>query len=157
MMKRGHPKTLVLCPLPDRKIGHRAPGFGLSISIAKAYNLGIKGFPTRKVPRSGVVHQPKKINGWWIQPSYTGLVEVDIACDNKLLVHKGTQFVDGFWTLDAPANEPLCLANIRMAHWRRWAQGTDICGRCCATVCLGRHKHEMIGRDIHGGCLPCGD
>eukprot|EP00971_Amphidinium_carterae_P189623 3763799-Amphidinium_carterae.1 len=62
----------------------------LHTDSAKAYNLGIEGLPSKKVPKTSVVHQPKKINGHWAQPHYTGVVEVDIGADEKVLVQKGT-------------------------------------------------------------------
>eukprot|EP00971_Amphidinium_carterae_P117871 2335026-Amphidinium_carterae.1 len=111
LMRRGHPSTLVLCQLPDRCTPKRAPGPGpltlvmwrkvavdylvgtnaiLHTDSAKAYGLKVEGLPDEVMPRTSVVHQVKKVAGHWVQPVYSGVVEVDIGGGLTILVKKGT-------------------------------------------------------------------
>eukprot|EP00971_Amphidinium_carterae_P021495 423854-Amphidinium_carterae.1 len=101
----------------------------LHTDSAKAYLLSIEGLHTKKVPETSIVHQVKKVDGKWVQPTYASMVLVDIGLGYTILVHKGTQYVDGYWQhmrseigYSNKINEDLCLSKLRMSQWKRWSQ-----------------------------------
>ena len=101
IMRRGHPATLILVPLPARSTVRRAPGPSpilksvwqeipnkyvkdkgsiiIHTDSARAYKKVIPG-----TAHTAVIHQVKKIEGKWVQPAFVRTEMLDLPDGSRI-------------------------------------------------------------------------
>ena len=151
IMRRGHPATLILVPLPARSTVRRAPSPGpilksvwqeiankyvkdkgniiIHTDSARAYKKVIPG-----TAHTAVIHQVKKIEGKWVQPAFVRTEMLDLPDGTRIRVKAGTQFIDGVWRIirkdikDSLRHSRPELVDklVRVSQWRYWNQDQDL-------------------------------
>ena len=159
IIRRGHPATLILVPLPIRSTVRRAPGPGpilrsvweeiagkyvrdkgniiLHTDSARAYKKVISG-----TVHTAVIHQVKKVEGVWVQPSFVTTETLDLPDGGKIRVRAGTQFIDGIWRIirkdirDSLRHSRPELVDklVRVSQWRYWNQDQDLYSAMARTM-----------------------
>ena len=103
IVRRGHPESLILVPMPVRHTGLRAPGPGplllkvwekiskqyitknkrliIHTDAARAYRKPIAG-----TLHTAIVHQMKKIDGVWVKPQFTRREDLELPDGTVLTV-----------------------------------------------------------------------
>ena len=156
IVKRGNPRTLVLCRLKPKESGQRAPGPGairkvewaplaskwlkdkkliLHTDAAKSYRCKVPG-----LLHDNVVHCKKrvKVNGkWrWKRPTFVRLVTHAIpGTKKKITVKAGTQVIDRAWRFlkerininqGCRVGSSLLRAKLRSAQYQYWYKNSDL-------------------------------
>ena len=164
IIRRGHPESLILVPMPVRQTGLRAPGPGplllkvwekiskqyitknkrliIHTDAARAYRKPIDG-----TLHTAIMHQMKKIDGVWVKPQFTRREDLELPDGTILTVRAGTQFVDGLWCVikreiknsRRNSNPDLVDKLIRVVQWRYWNQAKDLYAAMSETMPWCKH------------------
>ena len=148
MIQRGLPDSLKLYALPIKQTTRRAPGPGpidsptwqqisseqfvgskvvIHTDSARAYRAPVKG-----CLQTMVVHQLKKVDGQWVQPTWSTTKDLTLPHGGTLRVRSGTQTIDGFWAhlkrgigKHHRSDPTLVHQLMRESQFRYWHGGVD--------------------------------